>query len=115
MDRLSRKILKHIAAQKDAASKKSIIDLFGESASKSLSFLENEGFVETGRTIAGINPGMRPVYASNGIFSVTSKGISYLEENPGKTFDRWLTRFCAIWGAITGTVAIIAEILLHSP
>lgn len=113
MDRLSVKVLKYIASRQDTVPKSDVIDLFGKISSKSLSFLEDEGFIKSGRALYGINPGMKPVYVSDNHFTVTSKGLSFLEEKPGKDFDRWLTRFCAIWGAITGTVAIIAEIWLH--
>lgn len=113
MDKLSLKVLRHIAAQQDNISAKSVVTLFGDASKKSLSFLENEGFVKSGRTILGIGANMKPVFTSNEVYNVTSKGLAFLEEKPGKDFDHWLTRFCAIWGAITGTAAIIAEIVLH--
>lgn len=113
MDKLSLKVLRHIAAQQDNISAKSVVTLFGDASKNSLSFLENEGFVKSGRTILGIGADMKPVFTSNGIYSITSKGLAFLEEKPGRDFDHWLTRFCAIWGAITGTAAIIAEIVLH--
>ncbi|MEL7568079.1 MAG: hypothetical protein AAGU27_24830 [Dehalobacterium sp.] len=114
MDKLSIKVLKHIAREQDNVSKKSVIDRFGKLASKSLLFLESEGLIKSGRVPVGIGAEMKPVFSSNGIFSITSKGLSHLEEKPGKDFDRWLTRVIAIWGAITGTGAIVLEILLHS-
>lgn len=113
MDRLSLKVLKHIAAEKDKVSRKSVVGLFGEAAQKSLTYLENDGFIKSGREPIGFGPNMTPVFASDGIFSITSEGIAFLEEKPGKDFDRWLTRFCAIWGAITGTAALILEAVLH--
>lgn len=113
MDKLSLKVLKHIAAQQNSISSKSVVALFGDASRKSLSFLENEEFIKSGSTILGIGADMKPVFASNGIYSITSKGLAFLEEKPGRDFDHWLTRFCAIWGAITGTAAIIAEIVLH--
>lgn len=30
-----------------------------------------------------------------------------------KMFDVWFNRILAIWGAITGTIAVVAEIMLH--
>lgn len=113
MDRLSLKVLKHVAANPNAVSRKDIISKFGDTAANALAFLETEGYVKSGRRMIGVGPELKPVFASDGQFAVTSKGLAFLEEKPGKDFDRWLTRFCAIWGAITGTAAIIAEIWRH--
>lgn len=113
MDKLSLQVLKHIASQQDDVHVKSIVALFGPASRKSLTFLQKEELIKSEQMILGIGADMKPVLTSNGIYSITSKGLAFLEEKPGKDFDRWLTRFCAIWGAITGTVAIIAEIVLH--
>lgn len=113
MDKLSLRILKHIASQQDDIPTTSVIDLFGDASKKSLSFLEKEGFIKSGRTILGIGADMKPVFTSNGIYSISSKGLAFIEEKPGRDFDHWLTRVCAIWGAVTGTAAIVIEIVLH--
>lgn len=113
MDKLSLKVLKFVAAERDNVSSKSIVAKFGESSRKSLTYLENEKYIKSGRTVLGIGPEMKPVLASNGVFSITSKGIAFLEERPGKAYDKWSTRLFAIWGAITGTAAIVLEIMLH--
>lgn len=113
MDKLSLKVLKKLKETENATTRKEIISIFGKSATKSLSFLESEGYIKSGRIPTSINSNLQPVWRSDGQFSITSKGLAFLEEKPGKDFDRWLTRFCAIWGAVTGTAAIIAEIVLH--
>lgn len=113
MDRLSLQILKYIAAQKEPISQSELVSKYKEAADRSLVYLEQEKLIKSGRTVIGCGPDMKPVFVSNGIFSITGKGLSFLEERPGKLFDRWLTRIIAIWGAATGTVAIMIEIWLH--
>ena len=115
MDKLSIKVLKYIAAEPNSVLRKEIINALGDAASKSLTFLETEGYIKSGRIVIGVGQGMKPVFGSDGEFAVTSKGLAFLEEKPGRDFDRWLTRIIAIWGAITGTSALVIEIVLHSP
>ena len=112
MDKLSLKVLKYLAADPNAVSRKDIISKFGDTATKSLDFLETEGYIKSGRRIVGVGSESKPVFASNGQFTVTSKGLAYLEEKPGRDFDRWLTRIIAIWGAITGTAALVLVVVL---
>lgn len=115
MDKLSLNVLKHIAAaQPERVSRSAIIEKFGQPATNSLSFLEKEDLIRSGRIPVGVGGDLKPIFGSDGRFSVTSAGLSFLEEKPGKDFDRWLTRVVAIWGAITGTAALVLEIVLHS-
>ena len=113
MDKLSLKVLKHIATKPDNVSIKSVVSEFGDSARKSLAALESEGFIKSGRTVLGVGPDMKPVLTSNGQFSITSKGLAFLEDRPGILYNKWSTRFFAIWGAITGTAALVLEVVLH--
>ena len=48
-----------------------------------------------------------PVY----LYRITEAGNAWAEGWLGESFDKWSTRFCAIWGAITGTIAIAMEIM----
>lgn len=109
MDKLSVKVLKYIASDQSITPREAIIEKFGDPAANSLSFLEDDGYIKSGRKPTGLNG----KYRSNGQYAATSKGLAYLEKRPGKIFDHWMTRVCAIWGAFTGTAAIIAEIWLH--
>lgn len=113
MDKLSVKVLKFIASKPNAALWKEVINAFGDTADKSLAFLEAEGYVKSGRRVIGVGSDMKPVFGSDGHFVITSKGLAFLEEKPGRDFDRWLTRIIAIWGAITGTAALVIEVVLH--
>ena len=112
MDKLSHKVLKYIS-NFESINKSDVISKFGDRAKASVSYLYSEKYIESGQTYIGPDPNKRLVSINTGVFQISSKGRAYLEENPGKVFDRWLTRFCAIWGALTGTAAIIAEIVLH--
>lgn len=109
MDKLSVKVLKYIASDQCITPRSAIIEKFGESAANSLSFLDEQKYIKSGQRPTGLNGKCR----SDGQYAITSKGLAYLEKRPGRIFDHWLTRFCAIWGALTGTTAIIAEIWLH--
>jgi len=112
MDKLSLKVLRYISKSENV-NRSEIISKFGDRAKSSINYLYSEKYIESGQTYIGLDHNRRPVSISNGVFQINSKGRAYLEEHPGKAFDRWLTRFCAIWGAITGTAAIIVEIWLH--
>lgn len=113
MDKLSLKVLKYISSKQDNVSVQAIKEMFGDTSKKSLLFLEKEGLIKSGRIPIGCDRDLKPILQSDGLFSITSTGLAFLEEKPGKDFDRWLTRFCAIWGAITGTAALILEAVLH--
>lgn len=56
-----------------------------------------------------------PGYAGvpTGMARITEYGKHYLAYAKPRRFDRWLTRIIAIYGAITGTAAIVLEVVLH--
>ncbi len=108
MDKLSLQVLKYISQNNGEAEQESIVEQFGEKSLRSLTFLENEEFIKSGRLPAGGG-----VYCSDGLYAITSKGLAFLEERPGKLYDICSTRFFAIWGAVTGTAALILEAVLH--
>lgn len=113
MDKLSCKVLKYIKAKKKGATKKSILDKYGSSAGKSLEYLTMNRYIKSGHVMSHIGADMKPIFVSNGVYSITSEGLAFLEELPGKKYDRWSTRFLAIYAAITSTAAILIEIWLH--
>ena len=43
-------------------------------------------------------------------YQISDFGRAYLEALPGELIDRWFTRIFALWGAITGTIAVIVEV-----
>lgn len=108
MDKLSLKVLKYVSKNTEKSERESIIKKFGENSLRSLDSLEKEEFIKSGRLPAGGG-----VFCSDGLYMITSKGLAFLEERPGKLYDTWSTRFFAIWGAITGTAALILEAALH--
>lgn len=108
LDKLSLRVLRLLSQNSGATEQETIVEQFGDDSLRSLTYLEAEGFVKSGRLPAGGG-----VVCSNGQFTITSKGLSFLEERPGKLYDTWSTRFFAIWGAITGTAALILEVMLH--
>lgn len=112
LDKLSHKILTHISKQK-VTLRQDIISVFGENAQKSIDFLMEGRYIKSGQVILEVGHNMAPKFGSDGKYSITSLGLAYLQEKPGKDFDRWLTRIVAIWGAITGTAALVLELVLH--
>lgn len=95
MDRLSKKILKYIFKQ-STASHTEIIEKFGERASASIRFLFNNGYISA-------MPRTR-------VYRVESLGIGFLETRRGVSADRWITRICAIIGAVTGTISLLSQL-----
>ena len=113
MDKLSVRVLKYLAKENRKINKNEIISVFGESAQESLSYLEKNDYISSEKVPAGIGPDKKVVFLSNGVYSITSFGKGFLEAKPGRDFDKWLTRLVAIWGAITGTAALVLEVVLH--
>lgn len=109
LDKLSYRILKFIS-QHEKSRLADLIDQFGINAEKSISYLESNGFISSAKIGSGYL-GKDAHFTSIGIYSVTSYGLSFLQAHPGQTFDRWLTRILAIWGAITGTAALLLELM----
>lgn len=110
MDKLSEETLRYINKQ-DNTSRQDIIESFGVAAKKSIDYLLNEDYISAPSNFMGMGVNGSPVFSKAGKYSITSKGVEYLEEKTGKIFDKWLTRILAIWGAITGTIAIVVEIV----
>lgn len=56
-----------------------------------------------------------PGYAGvpTGMARITAFGEHFLAYAKRRSFDRWFTMIIAIWGAITGTAAIVIELVLH--
>ena len=103
MDKFSLKLLKYIDKQK--AVRATMLKLkYGKSVSMYLGYLHMDDFISESWD-----------YVSDSkcdyVYRTTPKGKAFLEENPGKRFDTWLTRIIAIWGAVTGTIALILELL----
>ena len=113
MDKCSEKVLKYISQHSDSVLNRQVVEEFGEAGRESLSYLEKIHFIKSGRKYLGRGPNSEPVLCSDGKFQITSEGRAYLEEKPGKAYDRWSTRVLAVWGAITGTAAMVLEIVIH--
>lgn len=43
--------------------------------------------------------------------SLSLKGLSFIEEYKRDLIDIWITRILAIWGSVTGTIAIFAQLV----
>lgn len=115
MNRLSIKVLRFIKKQSEPVSKDVIISKFGNDAVESIRFLEKEEYIKAGKKIyphRNLN-GQHEIFISNGKYEIAALGLDFLQHKPGRDFDRWLTRIIAIWGALTGTAALLIELTLH--
>ena len=101
MDKMSFRILRYLKKQNAKTSRKAIIDKFGAQANKSLSYLEQGGYIHSDKRIAGTGFDRKPVYISIGMYEITSSGLDFLEAKPGQDFDRWLNRI-SVLGSILG-------------
>ena len=103
MDTFSLKLLKYIDKQKVVRAT-TLISKHGKSVRVYLGYLHKDDFISESWEYVSQDK-------CDDVFRITPKGKSYLEELPGKRFDRWLTRIIAIWGAMTGTIALVLELL----
>ena len=113
MDRLTVKVLKYLRKQNEPVCLDKILDLYGKTAQKSIEYLESQGYATDKKVFGGMeyrNGKPRPAFVSNRFWEITSKVIDFIQHKPGQDFDRWATRLVAIWGAITGTIALLLEL-----
>lgn len=113
MDRLTVKVLKYLSKQHEPVHLEKILSRFGKNSEKSMEYLGTYGYAKDKKTIGGIevrNGKPQPSFVSNKMWEITSAGIDYIQHKPGNDFDRWITRLVAIWGAITGTIALLIEL-----
>nr|WP_290463187.1 hypothetical protein [Acutalibacter muris] len=103
MDKFSRKLLKYIDKQK-LVSANTLKSKYGQSVRVYLGYLHMDDFISESWEYVSKDK-------CDYVYRTTPKGKAFLEENPGKRFDTWLTRIIAIWGAITGTIALVLELL----
>lgn len=118
MDRLTIKVLKLIQKQGKPIHEATIVEKFGDEARSSLEYLKGIEYIHEGSEIQGMyydsnENRMRPEIVPNGVFEIRPAGKDFLQSSPGVNFDRWITRICAIVGAVTGIAALIWEIIDH--
>lgn len=103
MDKLSIKVLKYISKRKDVKHEE-VVKKFGDKSADSLAFLLHEKYLTTGKVIIGVGPNSAPVFRSDGVYNIKSPGRAYLEQKPGKDFDRWLGRISIIFSILGGAL-----------
>lgn len=111
MDKASVKVLKYIKKHDGPIRRDEISQKFGKIGEQSLSHLVSSHYISQGEKYSGIakNPVTGRVETRsvpNGEYSIEPLGRDFLEHKFWNDFDRWVTRICAIWGAITGTLAL---------
>ena len=110
MDKLSLKVLRRICKSGGELTESAIYQKFGNDALSSLKFLCKNNYISSSQyNRSRYNQGSKhaPHYAADCLYAIEPPGKAYLEHWFWNTYDPWLTRIIAIWGAITGTLALI--------
>lgn len=118
MDKLSVKVLKLIAKAGRPVTKSEIVDKYGDEAISSLEYLKEIKYIHEEYRHEGLYydrdvNDLMPRLVPGNVYDLKPIGKDFLESHPGKGFDRWVTRICAIIGAITGISALVWEIIDH--
>ena len=111
MDRTSVKVLKFIRKQAVPVSADVIVAKFGTPGEQSLSRLcegkyISQGIAKTWLYHNGATGTSETKAVHNAMYTIEPLGRDFLEHKFWDDFDKWLVRLCAIWGAITGTIAL---------
>lgn len=105
MEKLAVKILKHLNKKTNSVAFSDIKSQFGSNAGSALSYLEKEEYIQQGRTFKPHQTATgKEFYTKDGKYQITSKGRSFLEEKPGRDFDKWLNRLNILLPMIGGAL-----------
>ncbi len=109
MEKLAVSILIELKEKSSPVSFYDLKDKFGANTGSALSYLEKEEYVSQGMVFRPHNTATgREHYMKDGNYEITSKGRAFLEEKPGKDFDKWLSR-------INVLIPILGGALLSKP
>lgn len=105
MEKLAVKILKYLLKQPDPIPFDDLKTKFGAYTGSVLSYLEKEEYIHQGRVFRPHETAYgKEYYVPNGKYQISSKGRAFLEEKPGKDFDKWLNRFNILLPMIGGAL-----------
>lgn len=106
MDRLSINVLRYLKKQNNPILKETITEKYGTQASKSLRYLEDNGYIKSGKELFPhlTENGKRTMFVSDGKYEITSLGIDFLQHKPGNDFDRWLNRISMLASMLGGAL-----------
>ena len=105
MEKLAVDILKYLKKQSDYTPFDDLKTKFGANTGSVLSYLEKEEYIHQGRVFKPHQtPNGKAFYMQDGKYQITSKGRSFLEEKPGRDFDKWLNRLNILLPIIGGAL-----------
>lgn len=105
MEKLAVDILKYLKKQSDYIPFDDLKTKFGANTGSALSYLEKEEYIHQGQIFRPHQTATgKEYYMKDGTYQITSKGRAYLEEKPGKDFDKWLNRFNILLPMIGGAL-----------
>lgn len=118
MNAFSKKILKYIGKQDAPISEEALVNKFGVKTYPSLEYLKGLDYISEGESIKGMRYDrdtntMEPYTVPNKLFEIKPAGMDFLQSNRRNSFDAWITRICAIIGALSGIAALIWEFVDH--
>lgn len=85
MDKLSFEILSYIGQAAPPVLEKDIYELYGDESRESLHSLETSGYIRSGRRISPLHP---DCLMSDGRYTITSKGIDFLESEANRVKEQ---------------------------
>ena len=105
MEKLAVSVLRFLNNQSAYVSFDDLKDKFGPNIGSVLSYLEKNEYVHQGQIFRPHQTAIgKEYYMKNGTYQITSKGRAFLEEKPGKDFDKWLNRFNILLPIIGGAL-----------
>lgn len=106
MDRTTRKVLRFLSRHAGMNALSVIVAKCGPSTERSLEYLVSIGYVKQSQRRVYTIEGTRSTPDDK--YQITAGGLCYLTEFPWISIDKWLTRICAVVGAVTGIAALIS-------
>lgn len=105
MEKLAVSILKFLKNQSSRVPFDDLKEKFGPNTGSALSYLEKKEYIDQGRVFRPHQTATgREHYMKDGTYQITSEGRAFLEEKPGKDFDKWLNRFNILLPMIGGAL-----------
>lgn len=111
MEKLAVKILRRLRNAKAPISRQDLITEFGAEAPRALDYLFRDNYIKQGQKRNRYrSQDDDRAFVPDGMYSIDSGGMDYLQRAPGIWFDKWITRISAIVGFITGVLSLILHL-----
>ena len=106
MDRTTRKVLRFLSCHAGMNDLSVIVAKCGSGSERSLEHLVSIGYVKQAQRRFYTREGARATPDDK--YEITAGGLWCLKESPWIALDKWITRICAVVGAVTGVIALLS-------